>query len=412
MSRLAELVRELCPRGVPYKALGEIGHWYGGSTPSKSEPEYWTNGTVPWLSPKDMTGEIVDSTEDRVAEVALKRGPIKLVPAGSIAIVVRSNILRRRLPTAYVPISVTLNQDMRAVVPYSDVLPQYLAHVLHQQAATILTIAGRMAGSMAAVESQSLLGHRIPVPPVEVQREIVRLLDMLQLTEAELERKLQAESVARQRQYAFYRERILTVRDGRRWIPMSEFGTFIRGRRFTKDDLVPAGIPSIHYGEIYTYYGTSATETLSHVRDDLAGQLRYARPGDVVIAGVGETVEDVAKAVAWLGDTEVAIHDDSFAFRSDEDPTYIAYVMQTASFHAQKEKHVTRAKVKRVGGQSLGKIVVPVPSIEEQRRIVGILDKFDAIVKDLSIGLPAELAARRKQYEFYRDRLLTFEEAA
>ena len=193
---------------------------------------------------------------------------------------------------------------------------------------------------------------------------------------------------------------------------MCEFGKFIRGRRFTKKDMVSVGIPSIHYGEIYTHYGTSATETLSFVRDDLADQLRYAKKGDVVITGVGETVKDVAKAVAWLGESAVAIHDDSFAFRSDEDPVYISYVMQTAAFHAQKDKYVSRAKVKRVGGEGLGKITVPIPPIEEQHRIVSILDKFDALVNDLSIGLPAELAARRKQYEYYRDRLLTFKALA
>lgn len=191
---------------------------------------------------------------------------------------------------------------------------------------------------------------------------------------------------------------------------MSEFGVFIRGRRFTKGDMVARGIPSIHYGEIYTHYGVSASETISHVDEKLAGNLRYAAPGDVVIAAVGETIADVAKAVAWLGDTEVAIHDDSFAFRSEQDPRYISYVMQTSAFHAQKEQYVARAKVKRVSGESLGKIVIPAPPLAEQRRIVEILDKFDALVNDLSVGLPAELNARRKQYEYYRDKLLTFKE--
>ena len=193
---------------------------------------------------------------------------------------------------------------------------------------------------------------------------------------------------------------------------MGEVGTFQRGRRFTKEDVVPSGIPSIHYGEIYTRYGVHAREAISHVRADIATALRYAKRGDVVIAGVGETVEDVGKAVAWLGDEDVAFHDDCFVFRSEQDPTFIAYVMQTAAFHAQKDKHVARAKVKRLSGEGMAKITIPVPPLAEQRRIVAILDKFDILVNDLSTGLPAEIKARRQQYEYYRDKLLTFEEAA
>lgn len=193
-------------------------------------------------------------------------------------------------------------------------------------------------------------------------------------------------------------------------MPLGEVGFFFRGRRFTKADVVDGGIPSIHYGEIYTHYGTSASRVRSHVRHELASVLRYAAPRDVVIAGVGETVADVAKAVAWMGPSQVAIHDDCFAFRSEQDPVFISYLMQTASFHDQKDKFVSRAKVKRIGAEGLGKIVVPIPPIEEQRRIVAMLDTFDALVGDISTGLPAEIAARRKQYEYYRDKLLTFEE--
>ncbi len=146
---------------------------------------------------------------------------------------------------------------------------------------------------------------------------------------------------------------------------MGKIGEFIRGRRFTKDDVVEDGIPSIHYGEIYTQYGTATSKTVSHVRRELAGQLRFAQPGDVVIAAVGETVEDVAKAVAWLGDEPVAIHDDTFLFRSDMNAKFVSYAMQTAAFHAQKNKYVARAKVKRLGGESLAKICIPVPSRPE-----------------------------------------------
>jgi len=189
---------------------------------------------------------------------------------------------------------------------------------------------------------------------------------------------------------------------------MGEVGTFIRGRRFTKADVVQDGIPSIHYGEIYTHYGVSTTSALSHVRRDLAGQLRFAEPGDVVIAAVGETVEDVAKAVAWLGSEPVAIHDDTFLFRSSQNPKFVSYFMETTGFHAQKEKFVTRAKVKRLSGKSLAKIQIPVPPLDVQDEIVRVLDHFTELEAELKGELEAELKIRRKQYEYYRNRLLTF----
>ena len=189
---------------------------------------------------------------------------------------------------------------------------------------------------------------------------------------------------------------------------LSEIGQFIRGRRFTKADYVDDGISVIHYGEIYTKYGVWADHAISQVRSDMAGSLRYAKPGDVVITDVGETVEDVGKAVAWLGDEEVAIHDHCYAFRHGMNPKFVSYCMQTTSFIAEKAKYVARTKVNTLLVDAFSKIRIPVPSLEEQERIVVILDKFDALVNDLSSGLPAEIKARRQQYEHYRNRLLSF----
>ena len=148
----------------------------------------------------------------------------------------------------------------------------------------------------------------------------------------------------------------------------------------------------------------------------MAGSLRYAEPGDVVMAGVGETVEDVGKAVAWLGTQSVAIHDDSYAFRHSMNPKYISYAMQTASFNSQKTKHVSSGKVKRILIEGMKKEVrIPVPypndherSLAEQARIVAILDKFDTLTNSISDGLPREIELRDKQYEYYRDLLLGF----
>lgn len=192
---------------------------------------------------------------------------------------------------------------------------------------------------------------------------------------------------------------------------MREVGEFIRGRRFTKNDIVDEGVACINFGEIYTHYGVFAHNALSRVRKDLVSSLRFASPGDVVVTAVSETVEDIGKAVAWLGEEDVAVHDDCFFYRHTLNAKFVSYFMQTSTFRSDKAKHVDRGKVKRISGASLAKLTIPVPPAEEQERIVGILDKFDALLNDLSIGLPAEIEARRQQYEHYRDRLLIFDEA-
>ncbi len=193
---------------------------------------------------------------------------------------------------------------------------------------------------------------------------------------------------------------------------MADVGEFFRGRRFTKADYVEDGVGCIHYGEIYTHYGTSTNIVISHVQPEMKPILRFAKPGDVVVTDVGETVEDVGKAVAWMGADDVAIHDHCYAFRHSMNPKFVSYCMQTASFIAEKAKYVARTKINTLLMDGFSKIRIPVPPLEEQERIVSILDKFDALANDISIGLPAEIKARRQQYEHYRDRLLIFRETA
>ncbi|WP_206607301.1 restriction endonuclease subunit S [Aeromonas veronii] len=252
-----------------------------------------------------------------------------------------------------------------------------------------------------------------PKKSLEIQAEIVRILD----TFTELTNELTNELTARKKQYNHYRDQLLSFEDGDvEWKPLGEIGEFIRGKRFTKADYVEDGIDVIHYGEIYTRYGVFTDKAFSQVREEMANSLRYAETGDVILAGVGETVEDVGKAVAWMGTQKVAIHDDSYAFRHSMNPKYISYAMQTASFNAQKTKHVSSGKVKRLlieGVKKEVKIPVPVPddpekSLAEQARIVTILDKFDALTNSISEGLPREIELRQKQYVYYRDLLLSF----
>jgi type I restriction enzyme, S subunit len=265
-------------------------------------------------------------------------------------------------------------------------------------------------------QTQSVLNElKIPIPcpdnpqkSLEIQAEIVRILDKFT--------SLTAELTARKKQYKYYRDKLLTFQSGEtEYKPLCEIGEFIRGKRFTKADYVDDGIDVIHYGEIYTRYGTWTDRAFSKVRRDMEKSLRFALPGDVIMTGVGETVDDVGKAVAWVGKDAVAIHDDSYAFRHAMNPKFIAYAMQTNAFIDQKAKHVSSGKVNRLLIDGIGKVEIPVPfpespekSLTEQARIVAILDKFDVLTNSLTEGLPREIELRQKQYEYYRNLLLSF----
>lgn len=222
--------------------------------------------------------------------------------------------------------------------------------------------------------------------------------------------ELKAELEARRRQFTYYRDLIVAGSQQAQLVPIKDISKLQRGRRFTRNDMVDEGIPAIHYGEIYTTYGHKTNSTTSFVKLEIESQLRFAQPGDVIIAAVGETVADVGTGVAWLGATPVAYHDDSFALHHDQDPRYISHTLRTSDYHRQKDRFVSRAKVKRLSAKGIEQIRIPLPPLDEQRRIADILDDFDALVNDLSSGLPAEIKARHQQYEHYRNQLLTFPE--
>ena len=186
--------------------------------------------------------------------------------------------------------------------------------------------------------------------------------------------------------------------------PLAEIGTFIRGNGLQKKDFTDSGVGCIHYGQIYTHYGTFASKTISFVSEETANNCRKAMPGDLVIAATSENVDDVCKCVAWLGDEEVAISSDAFVFRHNLNPKYVAYYFQSDCFQKQKLPFVTGTKVMRVSSENLAKILIPIPPMPVQEEIVRILDRF----ADYSAQLQAELQARKAQYEFYRNHLLAF----
>jgi len=192
--------------------------------------------------------------------------------------------------------------------------------------------------------------------------------------------------------------------EGVEYKPLGKIGIFTRGSGLQKKDFTEAGVGCIHYGQIYTYYGTSANETKSFVHPNLAKKLIKVNPGDIIIACTSENIEDVCKAVAWLGTTEIVTGGHACVFSHKENPKYISYFFQTENFFQQKKRYARGVKVIDVKAIDLAKIEIPIPPIEVQNEIVRILDKFASLAAELQ----AELQARQKQYEYYRNKLLTF----
>ena len=254
----------------------------------------------------------------------------------------------------------------------------------------------------------------IPLPPMEIQNRIVEVLDKMTTLTAELEAELEA----RKQQYEYYRNKLLTFSEiggGIRrvtWKKISEIGTVMRGTSFQKKHFTDEGTPFIHYGQIYTQYAHHAYETISFVGDEISRSPRRAKTGALVMATTSENIDDVGKCIVWLGEEDVIVSNDACFIQHTLNPKYLGYLLQTESFSTYKKKVATGTKVIRINADAVADFVIPVPSMEEQERIVSILDRFEALTTDLQIGLPAEIEARRQQYEYYRNKLLTFDQAA
>lgn len=259
---------------------------------------------------------------------------------------------------------------------------------------------------------------KIPIPhpndpekSLEIQQEIVRFLDGLSVQNKVLTTALAKEIGIRKKQYEYYREELFRF-EGKLvgWKKISEIGTFQRGKRFVRTDMISHGVPCIHYGEMYTHYGFWAKEAKSFLNEELVSskKLRFAEKNDVVIVAAGETIEDIGKGTAWLGEEGVVIHDACFLYKSSLNPVYFAYFTRTRLFHDQIRRNISSGKISAINEKGFNKVIIPVPSIEEQQRIVHVLDHYDKATINIVAQLKKEIDLRNKQYEYYRNSLLNF----
>lgn len=243
----------------------------------------------------------------------------------------------------------------------------------------------------------------IPIPSLEEQTRIVGILDTFTSAIDNLKEQI----AQRRKQYEYYRDQLLDLegkpeQDIHCW---GEFCKMEKGNGVQKVDFVEKGIGCIHYGQIYTHYGSYAYETNKFVSEETFAKAKKASKGDVILTDTSENVEDICKSVAWLGDDDIAVSNHALIIKHNQNPKFLSYSTQTNSFFLQKRKVVVGVKVSGIKPDDLAKIKIFLPPLSEQQRIVSVLDTFEASIQNLE----AQLKEREKQYEYYRNKLMTFE---
>lgn len=399
MGKIDELIKQLCPDGVQETLLGEIMTIGRGASPRpiKNYMSDKING-IPWIKIGDVTPN--DKYIRNTAEYVTKEGAKKsrFLHKGDFIL---SNSMSFGRPYI-LGIDGCIHDGWIAMSGFGkDVCSKYLYYILRcDTTQKYWRMHANNGGAMTNLNADIVRGTSIPLPPLAVQEKIVEILD----TFTGMIDNLQKELEQRQKQFEHYCESLVGSSKGE-VKALGEIGKMERGTGLQKSDFREAGVPCIHYGQIHTYYGTVATETKSFCSEELAKKLRKAKPGDLLIATTSEDVEACCKATVWLGDGEVVYSGDSFKFSHNQNPKYIAYLFKTEAFSKQKRLCATGAKVVRVSGSAMEKFKFSFPSLEKQQEIVDKLDTFEALISNIK----QEIELRQKQYEYYREKLLTFE---
>ena len=391
MNRIEKLIQEHCPKGVEFRPLGDVVlQSVGGGTPKRGQPEFW-NGDIPWASVGDLTNTQIWVTETRstITQAAVENSSTKVVKAGTLIVAVKIAPGTARIAAT----DIALNQDLRGLVLDPSISVEFLRYYFDA-----LSIRGH--GTIVkSITNKQLLAIRVPVPPPEVQREIVKVLDLFTKLEAELE--------ARRKQYEYYRDQLLTFPEdgGATWAELGSVVEYINGKAHEKF-VSPDGTIPLVTARFISRNGEAN---------------RWVRPEDVLTPAMKD---DVALVLSDLPNGRALARTffvkDSGSFAINQRvailrtkatdkllPRFLFFVMDRNRQLLRFDNGTDQTHLKKGAVQ---KLLLPLPPIGEQARIVEILDKFDALVNDLSSGLPAEIEARRKQYEYYRDKLLSFKE--
>lgn len=400
MTKLELLIKKLCPDGVEYKELHEIFNTRNGYTPSKSNSEFWTNCCIPWFRMEDIreNGNILSDSIQKVSKKAVKG---KLFPANSIIVATSATIGEHALITVESLANQRFTYLMlkeRYIEQFNIKFLYYYCYKLDQWCLSHLN-----QGSFPSVDMSKFPHFKIPLPPLEIQEEIVRILDNF----TELTAELMAELTARKKQYEYYRDLLLDFGSECEWRTLE---SFVDVRDGTHDSPKPSeyGFPLI------------TSKNISGRNLDLKNCYLIAEKDydSINVRSKVDITDVLVSMIGTIGETIIVTDEPNYAIKnigliktgSLLTSKFIRYYISSGFGQRYIQENIKGTAPRYLSLTALRKFKIPVPSLFEQTRIVNILDRFDKLCNDISEGLPAEIEARRKQYEYYRDKLLSFEE--
>ena len=406
MSKLDEMIRELCPDGVEYKRFDEVctlNARIGWQRLTKAE--YMSKGDYLLITGTDFTetheidySTCVYVTEERYkqdSKIQLKNGDILITKDGTLGKVAQVKGLE--MPA-------TLNGGVFVVRCKDGSLEnRFILHYLlsnHFQS----VVEQQKTGSTISHLTQTLFSRlMIPIPPLEIQREIVRILDNFTKLTAELT----VELTARKTQYDFYRDKLLTFESKIQLLSLKDIAKFSYG--YTDKAQEHGDTRFLRITDI-SEDGTLKPDGAKYIQLNEESRKYLVKKGDLLLARTGATYGKTL----YVPDDSPAVYA-SFLIKIELDNSkilnrYYWHFSKSNQYWRQAEKLVSKGGQQQFNTNAVERVVVPVPPLDVQNRIVNVLDNFEKICSDLNIGLPAEIEARQKQYEYYRDKLLTFAE--
>ena len=405
---------------VEWKPLGEVcDKIFAGGTPASTKEEYY-NGTIPWLRSGEINFNGIDKTEKTITEVGFSKSSARWVRKNSVLLAMTGATVAR---SAVNNIELTANQSVCALETNESIINyKYLYYCLANK---YEALKNQGQGVLSSLNLTTIKKIEIPVPPLSVQQEIVRILDKFTQLEAELKAELETELKCRKQQYEYYRDKLLSFNEvvggaktlifsDLQWKTLGDLGAFYGGLTGkSKNDFSNGNAKFISYMNVFSNIATNfkVNDFVKIGESENQNTIQY---GDILFTGSSESLEECGMSSVVNEEVKENVYLNSFCFgyrfHNSELflPNFLKFLFRSEKIRKQIVKTANGVTRFNVSKKKMEKIQIPIPPIEEQERIAGILDKFDTLVNSISEGLPREIELRRKQYEYYREKLLSF----